>query len=290
MNIQKTYKNGKPTLFLVGTPIGNLGDISFRAIEILKSVDKIYCEDTRTSRVLLDKYEIKKPLISFHKFNESSRFEEIKDGLVKGLNLAVISDAGIPVICDPGQNLISKLVASNSNEDFNICSVNAGPAYIHSLIISGMDASKNNFLGFWPQKFNQQNNLIASLKSNETYSLYESVHRIESTLLFISEKIGPDSDFLIARELTKINEEIVWIKSNEIKEYLEKGLLIKKGEFVIVFCPQLDSISKKITISQQIKLVDDLKEKGYSTKAAISKTAKDSGLNRNELYEIYHKN
>ncbi|WP_338971783.1 16S rRNA (cytidine(1402)-2'-O)-methyltransferase [Spiroplasma endosymbiont of Panorpa germanica] len=289
MKIQKTFKNKKPTIFLVGTPIGNLEDVSFRAIRTLKSVDEIYCEDTRTSSIFLNHYEIKKSLFSFHKFNESSRLDKIKDSINQNKNIAIISDAGVPLICDPGAHLLSRLFEEDIFDDFNLAPVNVGPAYIHSLIVSGFVGIKNVFLGFWDQKQSNQELIIKGFEENTAYTFYESVHRIKSTLLFLSQNIGPQSKIVIAREITKINEEFVWLIGSEINEYLNQNLLIEKGEFVVTIIPQISDNNDSMSDEEQIQKVILEKNNGLNTKSAIIKVAKDFGLNKNKLYDLFHK-
>ncbi|AXK51466.1 16S rRNA (cytidine(1402)-2'-O)-methyltransferase [Spiroplasma alleghenense] len=289
MKIQKTYKNPKPTIYLVGTPIGNLQDMSFRSIEVLTSVDEIYCEDTRTSSTLLSHYKIKKPLVSFHKFNEASRLEKIKESLEQGKNIAIISDAGVPVICDPGAKLLEKLINDDKFEHFSITAINAGPAYIHCLIVSGFSGIENNFLGFWDQKNKNQELVINNFKKDVAYIFYESVHRIRQTLLFLSQKLGGESKILIGREITKINEEFVWLSASEIQEYLDTNQLTEKGEFVVVLIPEMGNLKLSISEEEQIEKVMIEKNNGLNTKSAISKVSKEFGLNKNKLYELFHK-
>ena len=216
-------------LYLVATPIGNLGDMTFRAIEILKTVDLIACEDTRHSKFLLDHYGIKKPLISYFDFSEKKRAPELLEKIKNGSKIALISDAGTPGIADPGFRLITGAVAAG----VKIETLPGASAFLTALVLSGLPMDRFIFEGFFPIKSEQKKNKLLSLKNEErTVIFYESPHRILKTLQSIHETLG-DIEIVIARELTKKFEEVVRMKvSKTISHFANKKIL---GEFVVLF-------------------------------------------------------
>nr|VZS00051.1 Ribosomal RNA small subunit methyltransferase I [Mycoplasma feriruminatoris] len=242
MIIQKTYKNNKPTVYLVTTPIGNLEDISLRAINTLKQVDVICCEDTRTSKVLLDKYQIKNNLLSLHKFNENLRVDQIINLLNENKNIAIISDAGVPIISDPASYIINQLKELDIN--CNITAISAGSAYIHALISSGFLIDSHYFYGFLKNKnkISKQNELaelINKYANDSIICLYESVHRLKDTINCLNEILNQNHKIVISKELTKINEEIIYGSINQVNQYINSEEFVLKGEFVIVIDKKL---------------------------------------------------
>ncbi len=216
-------------LYLVATPIGNLSDITFRAIEILKSVDAIACEDTRHSKILLDHYGIKKPLTSFHDFSPKKRAPELISKIKNGTKLALISDAGTPGIADPGYRLINEAI----REGIKIEVIPGPSALISALVVSGLPTDSFIFLGFMPVKEGQKRTKLLSLK-NETRTVifYESPHRFLKTLKAIEETLG-DIPIVAARELTKKFEEVLRTKVSEIISHFSAKKVL--GEFVILW-------------------------------------------------------
>lgn len=199
MRIQKSNIDATPTLYLVPTPIGNFEDMTFRSVEVLKSVDLIYCEDTRVTKILLSHFNITTPLKSYHIFNENSRCEEILNNLKSGLNIALVSDAGLPCISDPGF-LISKYVIEN---DYNVISLPGASASLTALIASGLPNEKFYFNGFLNSKQSQRiKQLNELIDKQETLIIYEAPHRIIETLKDIYQVFG-NRNIVIARELTK---------------------------------------------------------------------------------------
>ncbi|AHB36095.1 16S rRNA (cytidine(1402)-2'-O)-methyltransferase [Spiroplasma apis] len=295
LSIQKTYKNSWPTLFMVGTPIGNLSDISHRAIEVLKKVDIIYCEDTRDSQKLLKSLKITKPLKALHKFNEHEKLEEIKNDLILQKNIAIISDAGVPGISDPGTQIINALKIDETL-NFNVTAVNVGPAYIHAAIMSSFNFYENIFLGFLDKKSKAQESKIVDLitfLNDKNYkaviTIYESVHRIISTINFLNQILNGDTKIAVVREITKLNEEVILGTIDEVSNYMNSNDFICKGEFVIVIDKNasLSSITSKETDfrGEIIKLV----EQGISKKEAIKSVSKKYKLNKTDLYNDFHK-
>lgn len=218
----------KGILYIVATPIGNLGDITLRALETFKSVDFILCEDTRNSKNMLDRYEIKKPLISYHQHSDQKKTKEIIALLEEGKNLALVTDAGTPGISDPGNLLIKELRAKIS--DLKIVPIPGASAIITALSVSGFPTDKFVFLGFPPNKNKRQKFFQEAAQFPHTVCFYESSHRIEKCVKEIVENFSADRKILIARELTKQFESfyigtVGGLSSMQIPT---------KGEFVVV--------------------------------------------------------
>ena len=198
-------KDKKGTLYIVGTPIGNLGDITIRAIETLKSVDVILAEDTRQTLKLLNHFNIQKHLVSYHRHNEDEKIKNVVDFLDSGKDLALVSDAGMPVISDPGQNLIKYLVANN----YNIVTIPGVTAVITAIVKSGLDSTRFTFEGFLSINKKQRKQRLESLKNEErTMVFYEAPHKLLATLKDMYEVFGK-RNICIARELTKLHEEYI---------------------------------------------------------------------------------
>lgn len=218
--------------YVVATPIGNLGDITLRALETLKSVDIILCEDTRQTKKLLDKYEIKNETMSYHAQSKLSKTDKIFDLLRDGKDLALVSDAGTPTISDPGAMLVS-LIREEFGEEVSIVPVPGASAVIAALSSCGLPTHEFTFLGFLPHKKGRET-LFKEIASGErTMAFYESPHRILKTLESL-DKFCPDKKVCIARELTKIYEEFKIGKPKEILEYLNQNKEKQRGEFVVI--------------------------------------------------------
>lgn len=220
-------------LFIVATPIGNLADITLRALEILKSVDLIICEDTRRTKILLNHYQISKPLTSLHKFTEASRVKSIIEKLKTGKNLALVSDAGTPLIADPGIRLIKACI----QEKIRLTVIPGPSALTTAAVISGLPTDMILFLGYLPKQDGKRKKLLEKVKRvtntiNATVIIYEAPHRLLRTLTTISQVFG-DIDIVIAKELTKIHEEV---KRDKLSTLLDEFSNQKpKGEFTIAF-------------------------------------------------------
>jgi len=216
-------------LYIVSTPIGNLKDITLRAIEVLKSVDLIACEDTRHTKILLKHYEIKTPTTSFFQHNRFTKGEYILGLLKQGKNIALVCDAGTPGILDPGYNLINLAVSNNLEMTF----IPGACALVNALVLSGRPAHDFFFAGFLPNKPQARRHQLAKLKIlNKTIIFYESCHRIVSTLEDMDAILG-EAQVVVARELTKKFEEVLRGSSREILVKLIKGK--PRGEFVVIF-------------------------------------------------------
>ena len=268
------------TLYVVATPIGNLEDITLRAIKVLKSVDLIAAEDTRHTLKLLNHLEITKPLISYHRHNEDNKTEILIEKLRKGQNVALVSDAGTPGICDPGEMIIKKCI----EEKIEVIPIPGACAMINALITSGIDTKEFNFLGFLPLNKKSRKNKLEEIKnSKKTVILYEAPHKLMTTLKDLAE-ILEDRKVALARELTKIHEE--FIRGN-IEEMIKKAEGLK-GEIVLI-----------IEGSQEIEIKDNFEElsleehyqlyeqQGMEKKEIIKKIAKDRKLSKNEIYQKF---
>lgn len=274
--------NGK--LYVVPTPIGNLKDITLRALEVLQSVDIVAAEDTRQSLKLLNHFDIKKPLVSYHQHNENFKSEDIISKLREGKNIALVSDAGTPGISDPGSVIIQKCIEENI--DFEV--LTGATAVTTALVYSGLDTTKFLFRGFIPRENKERNPIIQDLKERqETLIFYEAPHRLIKTLEFLYENLG-NRKIAICRELTKLYEEIIRLPLEDaIKYYNEKE---PRGEYVLVVEGKSEEEIKReeekewenITIEEHIK---KYMKDGLSKKEAIKKTAKDRGMAKSEVYK-----
>lgn len=215
-------------LYLVPTPIGNLGDITFRAVEVLKAVDLVLAEDTRKSGILLKHYQISKPVHSHHKFNEHRTLESLIQRLMGGTSIALISDAGTPGISDPGFLLVRACI----EQEIEVETLPGPTAFVPALINSGLPCDKFIFEGFLPQKKGRQKRLSELATEKRTMIIYESPFRLGKTLLQIAEHFGPGRHASVSRELTKIHEETVRGSLKELIQHFSTETL--KGEIVIV--------------------------------------------------------
>ena len=219
-------------LFIVATPIGNLEDISLRALRVLKEVDLILCEDTRETKKLLDKYGIKKELLSYHSHSKLSKVEKIFELLGEGKNLALVSDAGTPGISDPGTVLVSK-IKEKFGENVQVIPIPGATALITALSASGLATHEFTFLGFLPHKKGRETLFKEIAGVKRTMVFYESPHRILKTLESLI-KFCPNKKVCLARELTKIYEEFKTGSPAELLEYLKQNPEKQRGEFVVI--------------------------------------------------------
>lgn len=277
-------KDKKGTLYIVGTPIGNLGDITIRAIETLKSVDVILAEDTRQTLKLLNHFNIQKHLVSYHRHNEDEKIKNVVDFLDSGKDLALVSDAGMPVISDPGQNLIKYLVANN----YNIVTIPGVTAVITAIVKSGLDSTRFTFEGFLSINKKQRKQRLESLKNEErTMVFYEAPHKLLATLKDMYEVFGK-RNICIARELTKLHEEYIHTTFEEaiskIEQFGIKGeiVLLIEGKDLSVLEQEIKEKQNKIN---SVTLVKEYMSKGISKKEAIKQVAKQKGVTKNEVYQ-----
>jgi 16S rRNA (cytidine1402-2'-O)-methyltransferase len=226
--------------YVVATPIGNLEDISFRAVRILSEVDLILCEDTRVTKKLLDKYEIKTPTLSYHQHSKISKMDKIFEMIENGKNIALVSDAGTPTISDPGSFLVSQ-IRERFGKEIEIIVIPGASALVSALSVSGLTADQFLFLGFLPHKKGRETLFKEMVETKRTVAFYESPHRIIKTLNSLKEHVG-DRKIVIARELTKIFEQIVLGTSEELIKYFEENPDKIRGEFVVI----LEDIKNKM--------------------------------------------
>ena len=271
---QKSY-DGSPTLYLVPTPIGNLGDFTFRAVEVLNQVEVIFSEDTRITINLLNHYDIKKKLIAFHKFNEEQKVGVVLSYLENGKNVAIVSDRGTPVLSDPGEICTKKVI----EKGYNVVSLPGATAAIPAITASGLDSSKFIFYGFLNSKSSKRKKELEFLKNNKmTIIFYEAPHRIMEMLADLKEVFG-DRKISISREISKKFEEIYRAKISEVMNMLTEV----KGEFVIVVEGNKDVISfDDITIKEHVKMY---MEDGLTEKEAIKKVAKERNMSKSDIYK-----
>ncbi|MFA5841335.1 MAG: 16S rRNA (cytidine(1402)-2'-O)-methyltransferase [Candidatus Paceibacterota bacterium] len=219
--------------FVVATPIGNMGDITFRALETLKAVDLILCEDTRETKKILQKYEINKPTMSYHAQSKLAKTDKIFELLSEGKNLALVSDAGTPGISDPGALLVSKIKEKYTNNEVQVIPIPGATAIITALSASGLPTHEFTFLGFLPHKKGRETLFKEIRDAERTMVFYESPHRILKTLESLV-KFCPKKKVCVARELTKIYEEFVTGTPEEILEYFNKNTDKQRGEFTVI--------------------------------------------------------
>lgn len=273
------YEGKRPLLYLVATPIGNLGEFSIRAQSTLKEMDYIACEDTRNSGLLFSKFEIKKPLISCHEHNEEEAANKIVSLLKEGKKVAYVSDAGYPTVSDPGARLVKRAI----KENIKVAVINGPSASICALAASGLDTSHYYFEGFLPAKASEMTRELNELKERkETIIFYESPHRIGRTLLALSDAFGSDREACLARELTKVHEEYIHATLGELAHIDPNTLL---GEMVIVVA---GNQSKEQELSdEQIKSLLLEYSKTMKGKEAVTKIAKENAIPKNRVYDLY---
>ena len=286
MKVQKSFKNQTTygQLYLVPTPIGNMQDMTYRAVEILKNADFVCAEDTRNTGLLLKHFDISAKQISFHEHNAYEKIPELIALMKEGKILAQVSDAGMPSISDPGHDLVKAAIA----EEIPVVAIPGASAGITALIASGLAPQPHIFNGFLPRKAKQQKEFFEAKKQYpETQIFYESPYRVADTLDNMLAIYG-DRKIVLVRELTKLYEEYQRGYISEILEYITQNPL--KGECLIVVSCQ-DEIATLEEISENInpaELVAQLIEAGDKPNQAIKKIAKTYGLNRQEVYNAYH--
>ncbi len=277
---QESFKNGQKTLYIVATPIGNLDEMTPRAIEILKEVDLIAAEDTRHAGKLLHHFGIKTHTIAHHAYNENEGAQHIVNLFDTHESIALISDAGYPLISDPGQPLVQAVIA----QGYNVVPISGSSAFLNALVVSGLVAQPFAFMGFMEAK---ESALIKQLENYKdlpmTTIYYLSVHKLQKTLDIIYNVLG-NREISLSRELTKRHEEII---RGSVKEVIENIDTIK-GEFVI--CIDRDRTEKTIDYDALNQQINKRIESGDSPSRAISQVAKEAGVSKNSVYDYYHDN
>ena len=267
------------TLYLVATPIGNLGDFSPRAVETLQAADFIAAEDTRVSVKLLNHFGIKKPLVSYHEHNHVTAGQSILSRLLAGETCALVTDAGTPAISDPGEDLV------------RLCAENGVPVYaipgccaaVNALAVSGLPTGRFTFEGFLTVNKKSRRDRLDSLKNEErTMIFHEAPHKLCTTLDDLCEAFGPRRRISLCRELTKLHEETMRTTIGEAVEYYRTTA--PKGEYVLVVEGAQPAEEAALTLEEAVALVQKLRAEGRRTKDAVKEVAEHSGLSRNELY------
>ena len=274
----------KGNLYLVATPIGNLEDITLRAIRILKEVDLIAAEDTRQTLKLLNHLEISKKLISYHRHNEDVKKDLLIEKLLEGQNIAIVTDAGTPAISDPGEEIVKEAIKNN----INVVPIPGACALINALIASGLDTKEFSFYAFLSLNKKLRKTKFEEIKKDgKTAIIYEAPHKLINTLEDILSNLG-DRNIVLARELTKIHEEFIRGKvSDIINKYKE---IDPKGEFIILIEGikiKEENNLNKLSLEEHYKYYE---EQGLEKKEIIKKIAKDRNVNKNEIYQKFIKN
>lgn len=275
----KNY-DGSPILYLVPTPIGNMEDITFRAVRILREVDVIFCEDTRVTQNLLNYFEIKNKLISLHDHNEDIVKEKVLSYLKDGGNVAIVTDRGMPIVSDPGY----KTVKYVSDFGFRVVGLPGACAFVTALVMSGIEPQPFTFYGFLDSKMEKKKKELEQLKFiQNTIIFYEAPHRILKTMQLILEIFG-DREVSLSREISKKYESVYRGNISDLIPTLEEI----KGEFVIVvsgFCGNVDNDNELSAIEQVQFYIDN----GMKTMDAIKTVAKERNLKKNDVYSEYHR-
>jgi len=281
-----SHKSEEPengVLYIVGTPIGNLSDISFRALNIFKNVSLIACEDTRQTRKIMSKFEFKNNLISFNKHNSNKKIPKIINDLNLGKSIALASDAGMPSICDPGEDLIREA----RSKDINVICIPGPCAAITALASSGLPSSKFIFEGFLPKKNSEREKILLEISTNDkTTILFESPHRLKNLLIKLKEICGGEREIIVSRELTKKYEENIGNNIEEVISYFDKKEVI--GEITLVI-KGIKKANKNDCYSKEELKQDliDLKKAGLNLSAASKYLAKKNNIKKSIIYNMF---
>ncbi|MBP3300236.1 MAG: 16S rRNA (cytidine(1402)-2'-O)-methyltransferase [Clostridia bacterium] len=271
----------KISLYLVATPIGNRGDLSPRAVEILSSVDFIAAEDTRTSGILLTSFGIHKPMISYHDHNRRAHGEKILARLQAGETCALVSDAGMPAVSDPGEDLVAECLDAG----LRVSTIPGPCAFVTALAMSGLPTRRFAFEGFLPTGKKDRRQLLDSLKTDpRTLLFYEAPHRLLDTLTEFSSVFGSDRRISCVREITKIYEECRRSTLGEAVEYFTET--VPRGEFVLVLEGYAPSVSEALDEEQILALWREKSAEGMGKSAAAKAIAKEFSLSKQEVYDL----
>ncbi len=266
------------TLYLVATPIGNLGDLSLRALETLKSVDFIAAEDTRVTLRLLNHFDIKKSLVSYHEHNQTTAGPAILQRLLGGESCALVTDAGTPAISDPGEGMVKLCAEAN----VDVISIPGCCAAINALAVSGLPTRRFTFEGFLPTPRKERSEWLQKLVGEErTMIFYEAPHRLAATLADLENVFG-DRAITLCREITKLHEETMRTTLSAALRYYEEHQ--PKGEYVLILAGAEAKEEMVVTMEEGVALVLRRREEGMRMKDAVRQVAADTGLNKNDLY------
>ena len=282
-NFSLSHRKEEPEngiLYIVGTPIGNLNDISQRALNILKNVSLIACEDTRQTKKIMVKFHISNKLMSFNKHNSSIKIPNIVKDLKEGKSIAIVSDAGMPGICDPGEDIVRTV----KSEGIDIICIPGACAAVTALVSSGLPSSSFVFEGFLPKKQNNRDKILYEVSKNEkTTIIYESPHRLKKLLKELSIFCGGDREIMVARELTKKFEEHIGHKIDDAIDFFKDKEVIGEITIVVKGLKKRDFNPDKFTLKKDL---NDLIKAGLSLSAASKYLAKRNGLKKSEIYNM----
>jgi 16S rRNA (cytidine1402-2'-O)-methyltransferase len=278
----------KPALYLVGTPIGNLEDITLRALRVLKEVDVIACEDTRQTQKLLNHYAIQTRTTSYHEHNEMTRSAELVKQIQEGANVALVTDAGMPGISDPGYRLITLAIRHH----IPVVPVPGASAFLAALVASGLPADSFRFSGFLPAKGGERRAALEALKNSpRTQVFYEAPHRILEALADIAEILGETRDVVIARELTKLHEEFLRGRAGDVLRTLKAREAIKGEITLLIGKPEEGHVATatagRPSVRQRVDQI--MLEEKIDEKAALKRVAKERGVSKSEVYREMQK-
>jgi 16S rRNA (cytidine1402-2'-O)-methyltransferase len=271
-----------PTLYLVATPIGNLDDITLRALRVLRGVDLIACEDTRQTQKLLNHYGIATRTVSYHEHNEMTKAAELVVDLEGGAKIALVSDAGMPGISDPGFRLITLAIRHH----VPVVPIPGASAFLAALVASGLPTDSFRFSGFLPAKRGERRSLLESIQTSpRTQVFYEAPHRIVETLEDVVEVLGGARHVVVAREVTKLHEEFLRGRAEEVLETLKSRGEVK-GEITLLIAKAEEHIqeaaSARVSVRQRVEQI--MSEESVDEKAALKKVAKEMGVSKSEAY------
>jgi 16S rRNA (cytidine1402-2'-O)-methyltransferase len=273
-------ENLAPGLYLVATPIGNLEDITHRAIRVLNQADLIACEDTRQTQKLLNHYGIETPTVSYHEHNEATRAAELVEKLAQGARIAVVSDAGMPGISDPGFRLVSLAI----ERGVPVVPIPGPAAFVSALVASGLPVEPFSFRGFLSPKSTARRRELESIRNSpQTEIFYEAPHRILAALEDLVAVLGPERRIVIARELTKVHEEFLRGKAAQVLDVVKSRGEIK-GEIVLLIGPATEEETQVPAGSIRDRVEQLMREEKLDEKAALKKVAKERGISKSDAY------
>lgn len=277
--------NASGTLFLVGTPIGNLDDITLRALRTLKEVDLIACEDTRQTQKLLNHYGIEKRTVSYHEHNELERAPELIVHLENGDNIAVVSDAGMPGVSDPGYRLVALAIRHH----IRVVPVPGASAFLSALVASGLPTDSFRFGGFLLAKSGARRSVLESSRNSpRTLIFYEAPHRLLETMQDVVDILGPDRRVVVAREVTKLHEEFLRGHADQVLTELKSRADVK-GEITLLIAKAEEQSTAPSSTTVSIRLRELMQTEGTEEKAALKQVAKEFGLSKSEAYREWQR-
>lgn len=275
-----------PALYIVGTPIGNLEDITLRAIRVLREADRIACEDTRQTQKLLNRYDIHTKTVSYHEHNENTRAPEIVAQIEGGESIALVTDAGMPAVSDPGYRLIKLAIQHN----VPVIPIPGASAFLSALVASGLPADDFQFRAFLPAKSSQRRKILEEIKTAlHSHIFYEAPHRIIETLKDIVDVLGPSRHIVVAREVTKLHEEFLRGRAEDVLHTAEqRGEL--KGEITLLIGKAEENEAleqKKETVNQMMQRL--MRDGSLEEKEALKRVARELGISKSEAYREFQR-